>query len=166
MLRGDTEHLYKCIWAKSSAPRFLTPRFAPRRTMASAPLSSLSPSVFRSSTPSGCPHEKMAAEAPIELGEARPTVASREGGEQHLESDLYKSDELSCSRGATSEGKGSMSSRPGAERRKHRLLEATFSATSPAATAAACGTDEYSAALRGAIYRVRTPPQTPFLLCP
>ena len=55
--------------------------------MASAPPSSLSPSVFRSSTPSGCPHEKMAAEAPIELGEARPPVASREGGEQHLEGD-------------------------------------------------------------------------------
>ena len=125
--------------------------------MASAPPSSLSPSVFRSSTPSGCPHEKMAAEAPIELGEARPPVASREGGEQHLESDLYKSDELSCSRGATSEGKGSMSSRPGVQRREHRLLEATFSATSPAATAAACVTEENSAAVGGAIYGVRAP---------
>ena len=99
----------------------------------------------------------MAAEAPIELGEARPPVASREGGEQHLESDLYKSDELSCSRGATSEAKGSMSSRPGSLRLEHRLLEATFSATSPAATAAACVTEENSAAVGGAIYGMRAP---------
>ena len=125
--------------------------------MASAPPSSLSPSVFRSSTPSGCPHEKMPAEAPIELGEARPTVASREGGEQHLESDLYKSDELSCSRGATSEGKGSMSLRPGSERLKHRLLEATFSAPPAGSTAAACVTEENSAAVGGAIYGMRAP---------
>ena len=37
-----------------------------------------------------------------------------------------------------------MSLRPGAQRREHRLLEPTFSAPSPGATAAACGTLEYS----------------------
>ena len=99
----------------------------------------------------------MAAEAPIELGEARPPVASREGGEQHLESDLYKSDELSCSRGATSEGKGSMSSRPGAQRREHRLLEPTFWPPPAGSTSAACVAEESSAAVRNAIYGVRAP---------
>ena len=90
ILSRDTVHLYKCFFAKRGAPRFLTPRFAPRRAMASAPLSSLSPSVFRSSTPNGWSHAKMAAEAPIELVEARPTVAFPEGGCESLESGFYK----------------------------------------------------------------------------
>ena len=166
MIRGESGLCFCYYSSKRCDPHFLTPPFASSRAMASAPPSSLSPSVFRSSTPSGCPHEKMAAEAPIELGEARPTVTSREGGEQHLESDLYKSDELSCSRGATSEGKGSMSSRPGSPRLEHRLLEATFSAPSPGATAAACVTDEHLAAVRNVIYGVRAPCPCPALVCP
>ena len=67
---------------------------------------------------------------------------------------------------ASSRAKGFMSLRAGAERRKHRLLEPTFSAPSPGATAAACGTLEYSAAVHNAIYDVRAPPQTPALVCP
>ena len=67
---------------------------------------------------------------------------------------------------ATSKAKGSMSLRPGAQRREHRLLEPTYSASSPGATTAACGTLEYSAALRSAICGVRAPPQTSALGCP
>ena len=93
LIRGDTGLCFCYYSSKRCDPRFLRLHFASSGAMASSPPSSLSPSVFRSSTPSGCPHEKMAAEAPIdiELVEARPPVASREGGEQHLEGDLYKS---------------------------------------------------------------------------
>ncbi|MDC0525380.1 hypothetical protein OAO87_00180 [bacterium] len=59
-----------------------------------------------------------------------------------------------------------MSLRPGSERLKHRLLEPTYSASSPGATAAACGTLEYPAAPRNAICGVRAPPQTSALGCP
>ena len=67
---------------------------------------------------------------------------------------------------ACSKVKGSMSLRAGSERLEHRLLEPTYSASSPGATAAACGTLEYSAALRNAICGVRAPPQTSALGCP
>ena len=67
---------------------------------------------------------------------------------------------------ATSRAKGSMSLRAGAQRREHRLLEPTYWAPSPDATAAACAADESSAALRDAICGVRAPPQTSALGCP
>ena len=67
---------------------------------------------------------------------------------------------------ASSRAKGCMSLRAGSERLKHRLLEPTYSASSPGATTAACGTLEYSAALRDAICGVRAPPQTSALGCP
>ena len=59
-----------------------------------------------------------------------------------------------------------MSLRPGSERLKHRLLEPTYSASSPGATTAACVALESSAALRSAICGVRAPPQTSALGCP
>ena len=66
---------------------------------------------------------------------------------------------------ASSKAKGIMSSRPGSERLEHRLLEPTYWAPSPGATAAACVADESLAAVHNVICGVRSPPQTPALFC-
>ena len=139
------------FFRQKKRPSFPDPFFHSHRAMASAPLSSPSPSVFRSSTPTGWSHEKMPAEVPIELAEARPTVASAEGGSQSLESWFYFCQANHEKKMASSKVKGSMSLRAGAQRREHRLLEPTYWAPSPGATAAACGTDEHSAALHNVI---------------
>ena len=62
--------------------------------------------------------------------------------------------------------KGASLSRPGSQRLEERLLEPTFSAPPPGATAAACGTGEYSAALHDAFREVRDHPQTLAHGCP
>ena len=83
-----------------------------------------------------------------------------------MQGDLTSSGSFGPMEEASWHSKGSMGSRPGSLRIEQRLLEPTYSAPWQGATVAACGTDEYWAAVHDAFGRARQHPQTSAPPCP
>ena len=166
VLRGVSEHLYKCFFRQKRRPPFPE---APRKPAES--------DGFRSSPPpsplslSLLDAERLVAQKNARGGSDRARRGAsacriRRGRRAKLGECFLQMSAFALKKWASSGPKGSMSSRPGAERRKHRLLEPTFWPPPAGFTSAACGTHEYLAALHDAICGVRAPPQTPALVCP
>ena len=83
-----------------------------------------------------------------------------------MQRDLTSSVTFGSMEEASWQSKGSMDSRPDAQRREQRLLEPTYSAPWQGATVAACGTDEDWAAVHDVFCGARQHPQTSAPPCP
>ena len=90
MLRGNTVVFFSPKRGNDAHPSFLINKFRFPFSMASAPLPHAPLSSLRFSWPTGCSHEKMPPEAPIELRTARPMVPSAQRDSTELKSKILQ----------------------------------------------------------------------------